>query len=98
MDDMQQSSDFSWIQVQFLKSATQVLLQSRGTLKWTYGFAFYLKRGANSTALFEDNQRDLEMAVENLSEMLETSITKENAADLRKQVLDKTEVQDFVYF
>ena len=59
---------------------------------WTYSLAFYLSRKDNATALFEDNQRDLEMAVENLSEMLEKQITAENAADIRKQVLDKTEV------
>ena len=92
MDQMQQSSEFSWIQVQFLKNAVQVLLKSRSTLMWTYSLAFYLSRKDNATALFEDNQRDLEMAVENLSEMLEKQITAENAADIRKQVLDKTEV------
>lgn len=88
---MQQTSEFSWIQVQFLKSAVEVLLQSRQTLMWTYCLAFFLTRSSNATALFEDNQRDLEMAVESLSELLEKEITSQNAADLRKSVLDKTE-------
>lgn len=91
MESMQQTSEFSWIQVQFLKSAVEVLLQSRQTLMWTYCLAFFLTRSSNATALFEDNQRDLEMAVESLSELLEKEITSQNAADLRKSVLDKTE-------
>ncbi|KAJ3277018.1 hypothetical protein HDV01_000070 [Terramyces sp. JEL0728] len=91
MEVMQKSSDFSWIQVQFLKSAVDVLLKSRGTLMWTYALAYYLARNSNATALFEDNQRDLEMAVEELSGMLETLITPENAAEIRQKVLDKTE-------
>ncbi|KLU91835.1 hypothetical protein MAPG_10784 [Magnaporthiopsis poae ATCC 64411] len=32
------------------------------TLKWTYAFAYYLTRN-NLTEIFEDNQKDLEMAV-----------------------------------
>ncbi|KAJ3321726.1 hypothetical protein HDV06_003875 [Boothiomyces sp. JEL0866] len=91
MEVMQKSSDFSWIQVQFLKNAVDVLLKSRGTLMWTYALAYYLARNSNATALFEDNQRDLEMAVEALSGLLETQITPENAAELRQTVLDKTE-------
>ena len=58
---------------------------------WTYGFAYYLERNNNYTTIFEDNQKDLEMAVEALSGLLETNITSENAASLRQQVLDKTE-------
>lgn len=62
MEQMQRSSDLSWIEVQYLKKAVEVLLISRSTLKWTYSFAYYLARD-NATVLFEDNQRDLEMAV-----------------------------------
>jgi ariadne-1 len=91
MEEMQHNSEFSWIQVQFLKDAVEVLLKSRQTLMWTYGFAFYLARNDNATKIFEDNQKDLEMAVEALSGMLETDISAENAADLRFKVLDKTE-------
>jgi ariadne-1 len=91
MEEMQHQSEFSWIQVQFLKQAVQVLLKSRQTLMWTYGLAYYLTRTSNATAIFEDNQRDLEMAVESLSGLLETNITAENAAEVRTMVLDKTE-------
>lgn len=91
MEEMQHTSEFSWIQVQFLKNAVEILLKSRQTLMWTYCLAYYLARSSNATALFEDNQRDLEMAVESLSEMLETTITAENASEVRKLVLDKSE-------
>lgn len=88
---MKESTEFSWIQVQFLKSAVDVLLKSRQTLMWTYCLAYYLARTDNATALFEDNQRDLEMAVEGLSELLEMPITADNTAEIRTLVLDKME-------
>ncbi len=42
------------------------------------------------THIFEDNQRDLEMAVENLSGLLEQPIEHNTIPQLRQQVLDKT--------
>jgi len=56
-------------------------------LKWTYAFAYYLARN-NLTEIFEDNQKDLEMAVENLSEMFEKPI--DQLKDLKVDILDKT--------
>ncbi|KAF9276671.1 hypothetical protein BGZ68_009850 [Mortierella alpina] len=88
MEDMQRTSDLSWIEVQFLKEAVDVLTSSRTTLRWTYAFAFYLA-SSNQTTLFEDNQRDLEVAVEALSELVEKPIGRDNIAELRAQVLDK---------
>ena len=44
----------------------------------------------NETALFEDNQADLEQAVESLSEMLEKPIDREGIPALRQAVTDKT--------
>jgi ariadne-1 len=52
MEDMQQNSDLSWIEVQFLKKAVDITVQCRTTLKWTYAFAFYLDK-SNHTELFE---------------------------------------------
>lgn len=40
--------------------------------------------------MFEDNQADLEQAVEALSELLEKPIEKDGIAVLRQQVTDKT--------
>ncbi|KAJ3032677.1 hypothetical protein HDV00_007275 [Rhizophlyctis rosea] len=89
MEEMQLSSKLSWIEVQFLKKTVEVLLDARTILKWTYAFAYYLNRD-NMTAIFEDNQRDLEMAVETLSELLEKPIEPEGITELRQAVLDKS--------
>ncbi|KAI8611769.1 hypothetical protein BC830DRAFT_1068454 [Chytriomyces sp. MP71] len=89
MQEMQKSSDMSWIEVQFMKSAKETLLEARNTLKWTYCFAYYLTRN-NSTLLFEDNQRDLEMAVEQLSGLLESQFEPGKLTTLKQQVIDKS--------
>jgi ariadne-1 len=97
MEEMQLTTEFSWIEVQFMKKALQVVLDCRHTLTWTYALAYYLQPG-NLTALFEDNQRDLEVAVEALNELIERPIPeaddpeqKQKMTDLKKQVVDKTE-------
>ncbi|KAJ5286619.1 hypothetical protein N7478_002305 [Penicillium angulare] len=87
MTSLQSQSGLSWIEVQFLDTASQVLQQCRQTLKWTYAFAFYLERN-NLTDIFEDNQKDLEMAVESLSEMFEKPVPE--LAELKVDILDKT--------
>ena len=87
MENLQTASGLSWIQVQFLATASQALQQCRQTLKWTYAFAYYLARN-NFTEMFEDNQKDLEMAVESLSEMFEKPTTE--LINLRVDILDKT--------
>ncbi|CEP13362.1 hypothetical protein [Parasitella parasitica] len=89
MEEMQQTSGLSWIEVQFLKKAVDVTVQCRTTLKWTYAFAFYLDR-TNETELFEDNQRDLEMATEQLSELLERPLEPDKISELKQAVLDKS--------
>ena len=80
---------FEHTQVQFLKQAVDVLCQCRQTLMYTYAFAFYLKKN-NHTLIFEDNQSDLEMATELLSEYLERDITKDSIANIKVFVQDKT--------
>ena len=87
MTSLQAQSSMSWIEVQFLDTASQALQQCRQTLKWTYAFAFYLKRN-NLTEIFEDNQKDLEMAVEALSQMFEKPVTE--LAGLKVDILNKT--------
>ena len=87
MTNLQSASGMSWIEVQFLDTASQALQQCRQTLKWTYAFAFYLQRN-NLTEIFEDNQKDLEMAVESLSEMFEKGT--EHLAGLKVDMMDKT--------
>ncbi|KAI9840910.1 MAG: hypothetical protein M1837_001237 [Sclerophora amabilis] len=87
MTNLQSISGLSWIEVQFLDAASQTLQQCRQTLKWTYAFAFYLQRN-NQTEIFEDNQKDLELAVENLSEMFEKPTDKlaENKVDMMDRI------------
>jgi ariadne-1 len=87
MMQLQKQASMSWIEVQFLEKASQALQKCRQTLKWTYAFAFYLDRN-NLTEIFEDNQKDLEMAVENLSEMFERPI--DQLASLKVEMMDKT--------
>ncbi|OJZ81221.1 hypothetical protein ASPFODRAFT_65192 [Aspergillus luchuensis CBS 106.47] len=87
MTSLQSQSGLSWIEVQFLDTASQALQQCRQTLKWTYAFAYYLARN-NLTEIFEDNQKDLEMAVESLSEMFEKPVPE--LANLKVDILDKT--------
>jgi len=89
MEQMQQSSNLTWIEVQFAKRAADVLLDARMTLKWTYAMAYYLKK-CNATTIFEDNQANLEQAVEELSEMLERPITPATIPEIREKVTNKT--------
>lgn len=87
MEEMQKHN-MSWIEVQFLKKAVDVLCQCRQTLMFTYVFAFYLKKN-NQSIIFEDNQRDLEQATEQLSEYLEREITSDILVDIKQKVQDK---------
>ena len=51
MEEMQHHN-MSWIEVQFLKKAVDVLCLCRQTLMFTYVFAFYLKKN-NQSIIFE---------------------------------------------
>jgi len=87
MSQLQTNSNLSWIEVQFISNASQTLQQCRQTLKWTYALAYYLAR-ANKTIIFEDNQRDLEMAVEDLSHLFE--LPTEDLGKKKIEMLDRT--------
>lgn len=89
MMQLQTASGMSWIEVQYLQAASQALQTCRQTLKWTYAFAFYLARN-NITEMFEDNQKDLEMAVEALSEMFEKPLTELADPKTKLDIIDKT--------
>lgn len=58
MEEMQITSELTWIEVQFARKAVDEVERCRMTLKWTYAMAFYLEKG-NEKELFEDNQRYL---------------------------------------
>lgn len=114
MQEIQEHSSLSWIEVQFLAKAVETLTRCRTVLKWTYAMAFCesgramslrtlsLAQNAeptcfvtdlaknNQTYIFEDNQNDLEQAVESLSELLEKPLDEAKIAELRQQTTDKT--------
>jgi len=75
---MQELSDkgMSWIDVQFIKQATQSLMECRNMLKYTYVYGYFLPKHVNRS-IFEYLQADLESAVEKLSELLEAQGEKE---------------------
>ena len=56
MEEMQITSELTWIEVQFMKKAVDEVIRCRTTLKWTYAMAYYLE-SSNDKYLFEDNQR-----------------------------------------
>lgn len=89
MEKLQETSEMSWIDVQFYSTAVEVLSVVRKTLKMTYALGYYLKKSLFSE-LFEDNQRDLEVAVENLAALIETPIELGSIQQLRQAILDKT--------
>lgn len=51
MEEMQQHN-MSWIEVQFLKKAVDILCECRRTLMYTYVFAYYLCKN-NQSEIFE---------------------------------------------
>lgn len=72
MVDMQEaSSDMTWIDVQFLKDAVDMLIECRRVLKFTYVYGFYLPHDTAKRELFEDHQENLEKFTEHLSELSE---------------------------
>jgi len=93
--DQMQAHSFSWIETQFLSKSVEVLNKCRRTLMYTYAFAFYLQPN-NVTSIFEDNQRDLELATEQLSEVLEKEIdpSKDDLVVLKQKVQDKCHYVD----
>jgi ariadne-1 len=60
MEEMQLTTDLTWIEVQFMKKAVDIVENCRTTLKWTYSMAYYLQNG-NQKAMFEDNQRSVSL-------------------------------------
>lgn len=88
-DQFQINADSITLQTQFLQKAVDILCQCRQTLMYTYAFAYYLRKN-NHTLIFEDNQRDLEMATETLSEYLERDTSSSTINDLKIYVQDKT--------
>jgi len=45
MEEMQITSNLTWIEVQFAKKAVDEVIKCRMTLKWTYAMGYYLGKG-----------------------------------------------------
>ncbi|TPX44189.1 hypothetical protein SeLEV6574_g04637 [Synchytrium endobioticum] len=75
MIKLQTETSLSYIQVQFLRTAVELLLKCRRTLAYTYVCAYYMRRQTpiqeNQAQLFEDRQTDLASAVEKLTDLVE---------------------------
>ena len=61
MEEMQVTSNLTWIEVQFARKAVEELTRCRLTLQWTYAMAYYLEKD-NQKEMFEDNQRQVKVA------------------------------------
>ncbi|KAF1767530.1 hypothetical protein GCK72_007489 [Caenorhabditis remanei] len=87
MEQMQNHS-MTWREVQFLREAVNVLSLARRTMMFTYVFAYFLQKN-NHSMMFETNQKDMEMATEQLSGFLEQDLEGENLKTLKLKVQDK---------
>ncbi|KAJ1856679.1 hypothetical protein GGH12_002901 [Coemansia sp. RSA 1822] len=91
MEQIQREHTLSWIEVQFLSDAVDVLSLCRSTLKWSYVLGYYMVSD-NQKIIFENNQSDLEMATEYLNELIENPISDDGPSieQFRRMVIDKT--------
>lgn len=87
MSQMQEEGEVAWTELSFLRLAVPVAAECRQVLKWTYAMAFYLERD-NLVEIFEDNQRDLERAVEDLSDQFQAGIQPETLFEYKRHVMD----------
>jgi len=70
MNELQKEASTS-SEVQYILDGTEMLLECRNVLKWTYVVAYYLPEVGPEKELFEYLQEDLEKTTESLSELLE---------------------------
>jgi len=73
MVSIQNTDSNRWIDVQYIDTATEQLIECRRTLKYTYVFAFYMVTGPEKN-LFEYLQAELEKTTEQLSGYLEAPV------------------------
>lgn len=99
MGDLQESTGgSSWIDVQFLKTANETVIECRRTLKFTYVFGFYLtspkadSQQSKHRDLFENMQEDLERYTEIVSELTEMPIEKLTTGDHKESIINNTRV------
>ena len=82
MEELQEASGGqSWVDVEFLRHATECLVECRRVLKYTYVLGFYMLSGKERD-LFEFLQEDLEKHTEMLTENTEKPIEEMNRPDI----------------
>jgi len=84
------SSSMTWIDVQFLREAMEMLTECRRVLKYTYVFGFYLAPKLQKKELFEHHQENLEKYTEQLSELTELDV--EEMQKQRTEIINYTRV------
>lgn len=87
MVEHQESSKSSWIDVQFLKQATEQVIECRRVLKYTYVLGYFLKDKSTEKQLFEHHQEMLEKNTERLQEYTEKPLEQ----------IDRTQVGLYVF-
>ncbi|KAJ2740660.1 hypothetical protein GGI20_005689 [Coemansia sp. BCRC 34301] len=90
MEHLQREMALAWIDVVFLKDAVDVLTACRSALKWTYVLAYYMVSD-NQKIIFENNQSDLEMATEQLNELVEDPSDVSGIDEIKRKVLDMSQ-------
>ena len=94
MNYMQEKASMSFAETQFMERALQTLGECRRVLMHTYIFAYYIKKN-NHLEMFENNQRDLEIAVEKLCAHLEQEDhSSMDTEDIKQRVQDLTRYCD----
>ncbi len=74
MQEQHETHQSSWIDVQFLKQASMLVMDARRVLKFTYVMGYFLADNSLEKQLFEHHQEMLEKHVEKLHEFSEKSI------------------------
>ncbi|KAJ2000000.1 hypothetical protein GGI04_004333, partial [Coemansia thaxteri] len=87
MEHMQREMSLAWIEVHFFSDALDVLTACRAVLKWSYVLAYYMVSD-NQKIIFENNQSDLEMATEQLNELVEDPNYEQGIDEIKRKVLD----------
>jgi ariadne-1 len=84
-------SVMGYLDLKYLSETSESLLKARQTLQYSYALAYFLAPDTNATLLFEQNQQDLEEAVEALSRSLEELMEsgRDFSVDVKKEVLDR---------
>lgn len=77
------------LQLNMLQKAFDSLMACRQILMLSYIFSYFAIE-CNDTVILEQNQRDLEIAVDTLSGYLQMEFTAENFPEIKLKIWDKS--------